>query len=117
MKTERRQFERVSFISSLSINDGQHQSVAQVLDLSLKGIHFSKPDNCQISLDNQIEIVLHLDSDHDIFMNVSLIRQTQHGFSGYWNEIDGESFTRLKRLLVLNLGSEELIEREVKDLL
>ncbi len=118
MSTDYRKFKRIHFIAHASIDYLQQQHEVVVHDLSLKGVHFDPVAVLDIPANVEIDMQLHLDSNpkNDISMTLEIVRSTKHGYSGKWIEIDGDSFSRLTRLLTLNLGSSEQVEREIHEL-
>lgn len=118
ISNDRRKFKRISFISNATLINGNQQYDIQIIDLSLKGIHFCCDANIDLS-DSSYQVILYLDDAHQkvISMNVTLSHHQANRYGGCWQQIDVDSFSNLKKLLTLNLGSDELITRELSELI
>lgn len=117
---ERRRFSRVPFDSDAHINSktGELHLNCPVIDVSIKGALVAKPENWQgtVGSDYQLDLVLE-QGQLVIKMDVSVahIDDDQIGF--ICHHIDLDSITHLKRLIELNLGDPELLQRELSSLL
>lgn len=117
-KENRRRFSRVSFKSGATLSlpdDGQ--CAVEILDLSLNGALVQPTAPVYIEIGSQCTLHLVLDeSGTTISMGTTVVH---HG-AGYYGlvcrDIDLDSITNLRRLVALNLGDEELSEREFAQL-
>ncbi|MCE2594463.1 PilZ domain-containing protein [Motilimonas cestriensis] len=115
--SERRKFSRVVYEANASIEaSGQHWPT-RLLDLSLKGALVATPDNWNEAIGN--ELILHftlVDTNIELSMNVTLCHQHDDHLGLKTTSIDIESATHLKRLVQLNVGDDELLHRELEQL-
>ncbi|WP_028993761.1 PilZ domain-containing protein [Azonexus hydrophilus] len=114
MSENRRQFTRISFQSPgrLFLADGEH--AVEILDISLKGalIRPIQPMFVKVGSNG----VLHLTLDNggtDIRTGVTVVHHQGDSYGLANHEIDLDSATHLRRLVELNLGDENLLEREI----
>ena len=87
----------------------------EVLDISMRGLLLHKPDHFCLDQDEPYEATINLSgSDSHIIMslNFSHADNTTLGFRCKYIDID--SMTHLKRLVELNLGSEDILKRELE---
>lgn len=110
---ERRQFWRAVFHAPVHVAAGGRVHEAQLLDVSLKGALIEcstdgllKPgDPCHIRLNLVPGVVIAMDA------TVAHVRGSQVGLQ--CDYIDLDSITHLRRLVELNAGSPEWLEREL----
>ena len=115
---EKRRFQRIQFDAPCEIYWQDDMQTAEVLDISLKGALVSRPAGWAASEGEPCELTIHL-NDHEsaIIMAVTL-RHLEPDRLGFKIEyIDLESASHLKRLVELNLGDAELLERELSHLI
>lgn len=114
---EKRRFSRVDFNTTATITDNQDRWQSRLIDISLKGALLTLPEKWQGNIGDAFKIELPLDdSNVTIQMGVSVAHiQEQHvGFR--CEHIDFDSITHLRRLMELNLGDAELVNRELSTL-
>ncbi len=120
---QRRHFSRVSFQEGCTLQINDTALSCCVLDLSLRGALLSLPANtltgpapargtpCTLS------ITLEPDGDAQVVMSAQVAHHDTSGDTRHLGiscrEIDLDSITHLRRLVELNLGDAELLEREV----
>jgi hypothetical protein len=109
---DRRQFHRISFDAPLLISQGKHQSFSQLIDISMKGILVSAND-FPLDITQPASISIHLADDANIDMSAEWVSDHHGAIAFRWLHMDIESMTHLRRLLELNTGNAELIEREL----
>lgn len=116
---ERRVFSRIPFSGKVTIVRDQAQWVADLLDISMKGILVSRPADWNPEPDGDIHLKLSLDDRNrfTIAMDASLAHASEDHLGFCCDHIDLESMTHLRRLLELNLGDEERINRELSALI
>lgn len=114
---QRRHFSRVPFDIDSTLVDDEVKLDISVIDLSLKGALITKPpewsqSNCQ-GLLLKMRLV-----DSDVIMQMKCDVAHEHGNSiGLkFVEIDVDSISHLRRLMELNVGDSDLINREVNEL-
>ncbi len=112
---ERRLFQRILFDADVTIiaDNGEWQS--RLIDLSLKGVLLREPDRFQPEGTLKLAIPLGGSSQH-IMMQIKVSHHEDGHLGCVWEDIDIESFSHLRRLLELNLGDPELVNRELSEL-
>lgn len=118
----RRRFSRIAFTAQTEIHQDGNRGSCELLDLSLKGLLASKPEQMQINPENTCQIIITLADEAMIRMHAKLTRedvaldgQSHLGFS--CEEIDVDSISHLRRLVELNLGDPEASNRELFELI
>lgn len=114
---ERRLFSRIPFNGVVTLVSDEGRWVCNLVDISLKGVLIDQPEEWagEIGEPYQLEISL---SDGKIAITMDVvtahIREKRIGFCCI--HIDLESITHLRRLLELNIGDEEQMNRELSAL-
>jgi hypothetical protein len=112
---EQRQFSRIAFDAPVSVSQQESSWQTRVVDLSLKGV-LLEDSNCNFAHASPAHITITLDAETAISMQGHWVH-SEAGRSGFkCDHIDLESITHLRRLVELNLGNEELLERELSHL-
>lgn len=114
---DQRCFHRIVFDASCDLYCREQVWATQVLDISLKGILVRRPEHWDVPLTEPCEVVIYLNGHAaGIVMAVELrhMEPQRLGFSCRY--IDLDSAAHLKRLVELNLGNPELLERELAGL-
>ncbi len=111
--SERRTFSRITFDADITLTQGGNSWKATLVDISLKGILVEEPANWDADITQYIDAHIALDDETAIDMTLNW-RHTQNGQIGFeCDHIDIDSVIHLRRLVELNLGDEELLEREL----
>jgi len=114
--TEQRKFRRIPFDVSVSLHLGDTHWESTLADISLHGALIHTPENFTSNADAQYRLDIHLEGGPDIAMDVHVAHQ-EPGTTGLrCDDIDVDSITHLRRLVELNLGDPELLERELSAL-
>ncbi len=112
--TEQRRFKRIPFDGPVRIVSEVN---AQLIDISLKGALLAKPADWEGAVQQPITIVIPLDGDG---MNIRMEGRVAHvddqRIGVVCVHIDVESITHLRRLVELNTGDSELLQRELSEL-
>jgi hypothetical protein len=110
---DRRQFSRVLFDAWVELRQGDKQWNAAIVDLSLKGLLVEEPADWVIDDQQPLHAAIQLDASASIQMKVRC-RHAERGQIGFECEhIDIDSISNLRRLVELNLGDAELLERQL----
>lgn len=110
---ERRRFSRVLFDAWAELQQGEKFWQAAVVDVSLKGLLVREPMGWQIDPAKPVHAAIRLDAGTGIQMTV-LARHAADGLIGFeCRHIDIDSISNLRRLVELNLGDAEVLEREL----
>lgn len=119
MNTPRiRHFTRVPFDSEAQLISGSQRWPTHLIDISLKGALISKPEDWHGQRGDQFKLDIMLaGKDINIFMDVlvSHVEDDRVGFS--CEHLDIDSASHLHRLMELNLGDEDLLEREIHEMI
>ena len=110
---ERRRFQRVAFDAPTVITQGERQWSAALQDISLKGLLIGTPRDWNGDPHLPFEALIELGNEARVKMEVVLTRTQPHSLGFVCRHIDLESISHLRRLIELNLGDEQLLEREL----
>lgn len=100
------------------MQNGNKQWNFKLLDVSLKGALVLIPDDWDQDNDGNFKLSIKLDnSDVEINMDVKFAHTEEDHIGFHCGHIDLDSITALRRLVELNLGDEELLEREILNML
>lgn len=115
---EQRHFSRISFDAEARLTRAEEKWPCQLIDLSLKGALIVRPMNLNAQAGDQFLLELALDSENKVVIrmqvSVSHVENDHIGF--HCEHIDLDSITHLRRLVELNLGDAELLNRELSAL-
>jgi hypothetical protein len=110
---DRRRFKRIAFDAKTELSQGPNRWSVQLLDLSLKGLLIQRPEPWQGDASQSFAADIHLGNNADVRMEVQLAHD-DHGQLGFvCVHIDLASIEHLRRLIELNLGDPEELEREL----
>ncbi len=115
---EKRRFQRIQFDAPCELYWQDDVQTAEVLDISLKGVLVSRPPGWAASEGEPCELTVHLNNHESAIVMAVVLRHIERDRLGFKIEyIDLESAGHLKRLVELNLGDAELLERELSQLI
>ncbi|MFC5706823.1 MULTISPECIES: PilZ domain-containing protein [Aeromonas] len=115
---ERRHFTRIFYLTAAKLIQGTRQWRTQLVDVSLQGALLLRPEDWSGSDDKEYEICFVLGgSDIEIKMQVTLTHEASKKLGFYCHHIDIDSASHLKRMIELNVGEEQLLYRELEQLL
>ena len=115
---ERRQYSRISFASPAQLLLGKRALEVQVLDLSLKGALLHLPDAADLAMGEAADLDLPLDEMGNRIRMQTTVAHLEGRQAGLVCQIiDIDSVTHLRRLVELNLGNADLLQRELAVLL
>ena len=113
---ERRRFRRFPIEGTVKLYSGTTMWSTQLTDMSLRGVMVERPADWNGALGSRYRLDLRLEGGVMIGMGVELSR-VEDGHLGFaCLKIDIDSFSRLKRLVELNLGNTEILNRELSTL-
>lgn len=111
----RRKFQRVLFDADTRIEEGSSATTTRLIDISLNGALIQRPKHWSTTQGAQLSISITLDQGEQFFIRmqakVAHIEEDKVGL--HCEHIDMDSITNLRRLLELNLGDPDLLEREL----
>lgn len=114
---DKRRFSRISFRTDVELVNTTNSWHCQLLDISLNGILTSRPNSWNGKVGDDLLAEIHFEeSDVRIRMDV-VVSHVEGGHMGFrCRNIDLDSITHLRRLIELNLGNAELLDRELSEL-
>lgn len=110
---DKRRFHRIFYTAeALLVGEGSRHG-CKIIDLSLRGCLLDFGEPWSGSLEMPYTLLLKLSDDESIAMDLGVVHVagTQIGFKCL--HIDIDSISSLRRLVELNLGDSELLEREL----
>ncbi|MFZ5756918.1 MAG: PilZ domain-containing protein [Pseudomonadota bacterium] len=114
--TDKRRYTRVPFDAEVHIDiDGNHYET-ELLDVSLKGLLVITPAGSVLASGRDCATTLLLGDELGIHMDCVVMHVTGDRCGLRIDRIDMESFSHLRRLLELNLGDPDLLDRELSGL-
>lgn len=115
---ERRHFTRIVFSTPVQIKHNDAIWQASLIDLSLKGALLSKPQDWVDQKTPQVDISFSLaDSDVELSMTMNVVHEEPDHLGLRCEQIDIDSVTHLKRLIELNIGNSDFLDRELEHLI
>jgi hypothetical protein len=112
-QSERRVFSRILFDAWAELQQGDKSWQAAVVDVSLKGLLVREPMDWHVDTAAPLHAAIRLDASASIQMSV-LCRHREEGLIGFeCQHIDIDSISNLRRLVELNLGDPDLLERQL----
>lgn len=115
---EKRRFSRVPFDTRTTIVGRSQTWESQLLDISLKGALIAQPDDWPGNIGDHFTLEIELGDHADIVITMAV--RAAHIEDGHIGceclDIDAESIAHLRRLMELNLGNADLLERELSAL-
>lgn len=115
--SEHRQFTRIEFDADTRVSQGEDVWSVELMDISLNGVLFKQPNNWLINPGKPLFVNIHLSDQSIIKMECQLVHTTEDEVGCQCKHIDLDSITLLKRLIELNVGSEDMLERELSALI
>lgn len=108
-----RHFSRVPFDMPVRMISAQGSTAVQLLNISLKGALVSRPPDWTITPGTLLALELTLVDNEYIRANVKVAHSEGRHVGLYWEHIDLDSLTHLRRLVQLNLGDAAQLDREL----
>ncbi|WP_153109527.1 PilZ domain-containing protein [Propionivibrio limicola] len=117
MSNERRHYSRIAFHTPATLTVAGRSIDLLVADLSLKGALVELPAPIPLAVHEACVLNVHFNEVDDIVMEC-VVAHCEDGRVGLLcKTIDLDSATHLRRLVELNLGDPELLERELSALI
>ena len=108
-----RHFSRVPFDTPVRMIGASGSTAVQLLNISLKGALVSRPQGWDIAPGTLLALELTLVDKECIRANVKVAHAEADRVGLYWDHIDLDSMTHLRRLVQLNLGDAAQLDREL----
>ena len=109
----RRRFRRIAFDARTELSQGNHRWPVKLLDLSLKGLLVQRPTPWLGDRNQIFSVAIHLSEETEIRMDVQLTHEEHDQLGFVCRYISLESVSSLRRLIELNLGDPQELEREL----
>ena len=110
---DRRRFRRVAFDAKTEITQGKHTWQVNLIDLSLRGALIQRPEGWEGDRSQHFLINIHLTDLIDVRMDAELRHEEKHHLGFACLHIGLEDIAHLRRIIELNLGDMEELEREL----
>ena len=117
MTEERRRFQRITFDADCEVRTEACSFPVKLADISLQGVLAEIIITPMIKVGDRADVVIRLSNEITITMPAILKHQLGDALGFQAENMDIDSVSHLRRLVELNLGSEELLERELEHLL
>ncbi len=112
-----RQFSRILFSTPAQLQIEPRVFDTSIIDLSLKGALVATPDSLGDCTGTDAKLAFSLaESDIQIEMQGVIAHCEPHSIGIVWTTIDIDSMTHLRRLLELNVGNADLLDRQITQL-
>ena len=115
-ENEKRQFHRIFYNAKASLEANNKTWDCEIIDLCLNGclLHFTTP--WQQNLDDIFTLKLTLSEDTEIKMDLKQAHAEANNVGFKCEQIDIDSISQLRRMVELNLGDSEILERDLSSL-
>lgn len=117
MSEHERRYTRVSFDAETHLKQFGRDFLVDLVDISLKGALLKQPEDWQVNPGKPMVLSIKLTEEHQIHIKCHLVHVSPDTVGCEFDQIDIDSLGELKRLLELNMGSEEQLHRELTQLL
>ncbi|PQP02929.1 PilZ domain-containing protein [Pseudomonas frederiksbergensis] len=111
--SDRRRFKRITFNAQTELSQNGQRWPVQLLDLSLKGMLIQRPEPWLGDASQPFSADIHLNPETEIRMDVQLAHNDYGQLGFVCLHIGLDSIEHLRRLIELNLGDPEELEREL----
>lgn len=114
---DQRRFTRIPFDSAVHVVSADGAWNSELVDISLNGILIEEPSNWNANVGEHFLVELDLnDSDIEIRMEVEVAHMENGHIGFHCKHIDLDSITHLRRLVELNVGDTDILNRELSAL-
>jgi hypothetical protein len=112
---DRRHFHRILFDANAELSFDAQRCAVQVLDISLQGalVGCAEAGKGVVEKGQELTLDIRLDDEVHIVMQGTASHIEEDRLGVACTSIDIDSITHLRRLLELNLGDPELLDREL----
>jgi len=119
MTDSKRKYTRIDFATDCLLENNSTGQAwnTQLHDLSLKGALVEQPSEWQASVGDAFVLKIPLGEDVTIEMQTHIAHAENHHVGLTCEHIDIDSISHLRRVVELNIGDEELLERELSELI
>ena len=116
---ERRRFHRIGTDKALVVRIDGDEHAGVTLDVSLRGLLFETTDDWQPETGTAVSARIRLDDAEDCCIDLQgeVAHVADRRIGVHVTSFDVDSASRLRRMVELNLGDEDLIERDLAELI
>jgi hypothetical protein len=115
---EQRRFSRIAFDAQSTLSAGGTAREARLLDISMKGVLLELPREWHPARESGVQVVVKLGAGDALIRMETVVSHVEGDRLGLrCVSIDLTSVSHLRRLIELNMGEPELIERELAALI
>ncbi len=116
MTTEKRKFHRIPFQCQSQVLCGDRTYTAELLDISMRGALLLVRDMPEWEMGHTCFLDAKLvNSDIHMQFEARLVHREEGHYGFVFLSEDIDTFSHLRRLLELNLGDAEIVDRELSD--
>ena len=113
----KRRFSRIAFDTEVHLVSAERTWVSHLVDVSLKGMLITIPKNWNGQVgDHYLAELMMGDKETVIRMEVAVTHVTKKNAGFHCELIDLDSISHLRRLVELNIGETEILNRELSEL-
>ncbi len=113
---EKRQFHRILYNAKAKLAVEDQFIPCKIMDLSLNGCMLKIDQFHLLMPDKHYQLYLELSDDREITMKLSLRHQQENMAGLQCEHIDIDSISQLRRIVELNLGDGDILERDLNKL-
>lgn len=111
--TEMRNYRRIPFHTTAAILLDEHQADCELVDIALRGALVEAKENIPLLIGDHARVQIELpNAELNLTFGVELIHRQEELYGFLFIDADDESLAHLRRLLELNLGDGEQVDRE-----
>ena len=115
---EKRHFARIVMDGEVELECSGNRWKSSLLDISLKGALVSRPEGYRLEVGEHCTITIFLaQCDITITMQATMSHSEETRLGFRCDHIDLDSISHLRRIVELNVGNENELERELSDLI
>ena len=114
---QRRRFSRIQFPADVFVEIDDNSINGKLIDISLHGALIEIADSNAVSLNSICRLTLTLTETVKIIMKLKIAHLADNRLGCECTEVDLDSLTHLKRLVAYNIGDQDLLERQLGELI
>ena len=113
---DQRHYTRIPFDGRAKLSNSGGTWESKLIDISLRGVLLERPSGWDGQMDDHYIMELLLQNEAVIKMQLSVVHFDKQRIGFHCDHIDLESMGHLKRLMELNLGDEDRLNRELSSM-
>ncbi len=115
MADEKRHFTRIDFDARVIIKRNNLNIDGKLIDISLNGALSKSPDHCKLNVGDACEVTIDMGCEHEPIQYDATVKHIHNNLIGVCcDHIAPESASTLRRIIELNLGDSNLLNRELE---